>query len=293
MVSCMAVEYLLDGHEMDELLTALDSVKSSEFKELMEETLSSQSQEAKVRAFLAPKFDEVASRREHFALPTDEQINNALARLEEEAEEKPATQCVSIDGIGEICIPAFFQPLCPLPEDSDSLKSFGAQSKSAQMLLYVGPSSEEEAMPFGNPQSVIDGIHECLGDNQRLITVECTKTGSGEDATYSIVKTVEPFDGAQYCLTMDIESRNGVFRIQGFFAEAGTTGMRDAVVMATEGKGGTLEEDQEAWSKGPYDVDFKRGIPMNRSEDPEYDDAFPWHPLSICRQTARDIIAGN
>lgn len=293
MVSCMAVEYLLDGHEMDELLTALDSVKSSEFKELMEETLSSQSQEAKVRAFLAPKFDEVASRREHFALPTDEQINNALARLEEEAEEKPATQCVSIDGIGEICIPAFFQPLCPLPEDSDSLKSFGAQSKSAQMLLYVGPSSEEEAMPFSNPQSVIDGIHECLGDNQRLITVECTKTGSGEDATYSIVKTVEPFDGAQYCLTMDIESRNGVFRIQGFFAEAGTTGMRDAVVMATEGKGGTLEEDQEAWSKDPYDVDFKRGIPMNRSEDPEYDDAFPWHPLSICRQTARDIIAGN
>ena len=82
----MAVEYLLDGHEMDELLAALDSVKSSEFKELMEETLSSQSQEAKVREFLAPKFDEVASRRERFALPTDEQINNALARLEEETE---------------------------------------------------------------------------------------------------------------------------------------------------------------------------------------------------------------
>lgn len=161
------------------------------------------------------------------------------------------------------------------------------------MLLYVGPSSEEEAIPFGNPQSVIDGIHECLGDNQGLITVECTKTGSGEDAMHSIVKTVEPFDGAQYCLTMDIGSRNGVFRIQGFFAKAGTTGMRDAIVMATEGKGGALEEGQEAWSKDPYDVDFKRGIPMNRSEDPEYDDAFPWHPLSICRQTARDIIAGN
>lgn len=80
---------------------------------------------------------------------------------------------------------------------SDSLKSFGAQSESAQMLLYVGPSSEEEAMPFGSPQSVIDGIHECLGDNEGLITVECTKTGSGEDAMYSIVKTVEPFEGAQ------------------------------------------------------------------------------------------------
>ena len=119
------------------------------------------------------------------------------------------------------------------------------------------------------------------------------KTGSGEDAMYSIVKTVEPFKGAQYCLTMDFGLRNGVIRIQGFFTEAGTTGMRDAVVMATEGKGGALEKGQEAWSKDPYDVDFKRGIPMNRSEDPKYDDAFPWHPLSICRQTARDIIAGN
>lgn len=78
------------------------------------------------------------------------------------------------------------------------------------MLPYVGLSSEEEAMPFGNPQSVIDGIHECLGDNQGRITVECTKTGSGEDAMYGIVKTVEPFDGEQYCLNIDIGSRNGV-----------------------------------------------------------------------------------
>lgn len=89
------------------------------------------------------------------------------------------------------------------------------------MLLYVGSSSEEEAMPFGNLQSVIGGIHECFGDNQGLITVECMKTGSGEDAMYSIVKTVEPFEG------------------------------------------------------------------------PGCDDASPWHPLSICRHTVRDIVVGN
>ena len=89
MVSCMAVEYLLDGREMDELLAVLDGVKSSEFKELMEETLSSQGQEAKVRAFLAPKFDEIAARRERFALPTDEQISDALVKFEQGAEEKP------------------------------------------------------------------------------------------------------------------------------------------------------------------------------------------------------------
>ena len=81
MVSCMGVEYLLDGREMDELLTALDGVKPEEFKALMEETLPSQFQEAKFRAFLVPMFDEVVSRRERFALPTSRQISDALIKF--------------------------------------------------------------------------------------------------------------------------------------------------------------------------------------------------------------------
>lgn len=86
-VSCMAVEYLLDDNEMDKLLSDLDGVTSGEFKELMEVTLPAQNQEAVVRAFLVPRFEDVVSGREHFALPTDEQINDALATLEVEAEE--------------------------------------------------------------------------------------------------------------------------------------------------------------------------------------------------------------
>lgn len=88
MVSCMAVEYLLDGHEMDELLAVLNGVKPEEFKALMEETLSLQFQEAKVRAFLVPMFDEIVSRRERFVLPTSRQISDALVKFEQDAEEK-------------------------------------------------------------------------------------------------------------------------------------------------------------------------------------------------------------
>lgn len=89
MVSCMAVEYLLDGREMDELLAVLNCVKPEEFRTLMEETLSSRDQEAKVRAFLVPMFDENVSRRERFALPTSRQISDALVEFEQDAEEKP------------------------------------------------------------------------------------------------------------------------------------------------------------------------------------------------------------
>lgn len=91
MVSCMAVEYLLDGHEMDELLAILNGVKPEEFKTLMEETLSSKFQEAKVRAFLVPVFDEIVSRRERFELPTNKQISDALVKFEQDTEEKPTT----------------------------------------------------------------------------------------------------------------------------------------------------------------------------------------------------------
>ena len=89
MVSCMAVEYLLDGREMDELVGVLDGVKPEEYKALMEETLPSQDQEAKVRAFLIPMFDEIVSRRERFALLTSRQISDAHAKFERDLEEKP------------------------------------------------------------------------------------------------------------------------------------------------------------------------------------------------------------
>lgn len=91
MVSCMAVECLLDGHEMDELLAILNGVKPEEFKTLMEEMLSSKFQEAKVRAFLVPVFDEIVSRRERFELPTNKQISDALVKFEQDTEEKPTT----------------------------------------------------------------------------------------------------------------------------------------------------------------------------------------------------------
>lgn len=84
-VSCMAVEYMLDAGEMDELVAKLDDVKSAEFKALLEETLPAENQEEKVREFLKPKYEEIASQRKHFAAPTDDQITNALKELEKES----------------------------------------------------------------------------------------------------------------------------------------------------------------------------------------------------------------
>lgn len=85
-VSSMAVEYLFDSAEMDRLLEILNGIKPSEFKKLMEETLSAERQEERVREFLNPMFESVASQRVRFLPPTNEQINKALSGLEKAIE---------------------------------------------------------------------------------------------------------------------------------------------------------------------------------------------------------------
>ena len=89
-VSSMAVEYMLDEDEIDQLVEVLDETKQSALKQLMEDTFSSDQQEDTVRCFLTPVYDEIVARREKFILPTDDQITHALIELsQEEAETTP------------------------------------------------------------------------------------------------------------------------------------------------------------------------------------------------------------
>ncbi len=66
--------------------------------------------------------------------------------------------------------------------------------------------------------------------------------------------------------------------------EYGTTGIRDSVVAAQK-----LEFDPESgepigWFQDPYDPDFTASVLRNRSDDTEWDRAFPDHPLSRLRR---------
>lgn len=85
-VSCMTVEYMLDSSEMDKLVAMLDDMESTEFKTLLEETLPAKNQEEKVRDFLTPRFEEIASQRKRFAEPTNDQITEALKKIETKLE---------------------------------------------------------------------------------------------------------------------------------------------------------------------------------------------------------------
>lgn len=190
-----------------------------------------------------------------------------------------------------------YQKLNSLPEDPNDSVSFGARTENAECFVMVYPIPTEKAMPFDNCKSVIDGIHECLGNDQGLIEVENGNTKAGFPYIQSIVKTFDSeHHGVSYCLTLHIKYRDTVLQIQGFFNEAGTTGVRDSYVFAALQQKGVVkatENEIEGWNRDPYDESFKRGNLKNCSEDKDFDQFFPAHPLSECRRILQYILDNN
>ena len=193
-------------------------------------------------------------------------------------------------------IPEWFQKLKSMPNDPPNSVAYGYETPDAQCFTMSIPIPTERAMPFDNPQAVIDGIHHALSESQGLIEVEAGQSKSGHCYIYSVVKTLKEPTGVQYCMTMHLKYPKNAVQIQGFFDESGTTGFRDAMVysmMSNEGLIKTTEDGIEGWSADPYDPNFKKGILMNCSENKVYDDQFPQHPLSELRRFVREIIDMN
>ena len=59
-------------------------------------------------------------------------------------------------------------------------------------------TSKKESMDFDDKESLIDGIHANMSDNQGLICAENGATKNHRKYIYSIVKTVDSLQGASY-----------------------------------------------------------------------------------------------
>lgn len=189
-----------------------------------------------------------------------------------------------------------FEQVKSLPEDPPYSRAFCYATSGAECFALVYPIPEEQAMPYGNPRAVIDGIHRILRDDQGLIEVEGGITAAGRYFLYSMVKTLRNSDGVQYFLRMNIEYPECTMQIQSFFDETGTTGVRDSMVyllLSRQGEVKTTEKGMEGWASDPYDPSYTRGVCMNCSERREFDAQFPQHPLSEMRRFAAELIRMN
>ena len=193
-------------------------------------------------------------------------------------------------------IPDRYRRMHSMPDDPPSSCAYGLETDAARCFVMVYPIPAEQAMPFERPESVVQGIHAVLREDQGLIAVESGKTQAGLDYIYSIVKTVRRPGGVQYCLTMHLRCGRSAAQVQGFFDELGVTGVRDAVVFAraqSEGLVEATEEGIKGWDADPCDPGYTRGCLMNLSEHQKFDALFSRHPLSEARQLAAALINNN
>lgn len=194
-----------------------------------------------------------------------------------------------------INIPKVLQEVNAMPDDPEGTRPFVLVEENCNSLVIMYPMDIERAMPLEYPQLVIDGIHQCLGENQGLIEVKNGETKSGRKFLYSIVKNVNGGEGVQYCLTFEVEFDENVVHLQCFFDEKGMTGSRDAYVFELARRENKIDIDNNmaGWAEDPYDKEYSNGILRNLSEDEVYDEMFQQHPLSKARSFVRFVLENN
>ncbi|MBO4481105.1 MAG: hypothetical protein J5719_00955 [Bacteroidales bacterium] len=178
-----------------------------------------------------------------------------------------------------------WQELNRLPEDPQESVSLGKATPSAYCFVQIFPIPIEKAMPYDSPEEIIEGIHKALADNQALIEVKNGWTSNGQKIIHSIVKTHMSPAGVNYFVRANVFEKDTIFEIRATFEETGLTGQRDATILELAREQGVVSmEDPSSWMFDPYDPSLKRPYLMNLSEQEQFDEYFPEHPLTQARR---------
>jgi hypothetical protein len=184
-----------------------------------------------------------------------------------------------------LTFPDDWQQVETMPEDPPDSIVIMKVTEESQCMALIYPI--DQTMPLDNPQAVIDGKHNSLDDDQGLVEVENVPS---KNCIYSIVKTkMEPV-GVQYCLTFHFALSDNSYNVTSFFSEQGTTGKRDTVVYELARRDGIVKSGLDGWAFDPYDNNFTRGFLMNLSENCQFDEMVPLHPLSETRRFIKELV---
>ena len=189
-----------------------------------------------------------------------------------------------------------------IPENYRESQSMPGDPKGSSAFGFIGNDStnavvifeDEQIMPYDDQKGVVHGLRRTLEDNKGVVEAENGITKSGKRFVYTIVKVLQVTGGAPagvlYNLNMQIENGNSATMVQGYFAEQGATGKRESAVYSELKNTPNINEN---WSKDPYDENFKFGILKNISENREYDENFPDHPLTQARKFVEFVAENN
>jgi len=130
--------------------------------------------------------------------------------------------------------------------------------------------------------------------NGGLVEVDLSKKDK-----ISFVKTIfklpQEHSGITYIASLTIPFKNCSFVLKVQAAEVGMTGMREALIGDRLTSINIISVDENGysnWFSDPYDSNFKGGLLMNKSEQDNYDNEFPNHPLTQARKLIKQIENG-
>ena len=187
-------------------------------------------------------------------------------------------------------IPEGYQILERLPEDPADCITFGIMYETAMVQISAHSIPVDKAIPF-NVEHTIEGTRHFLSPDQALIEAGNGKTAEGNPFVYTIVKMKMEPSGVQYILHLNEWIGDECFQIHGQFVENGMTGMRDTTIYSYLRQEGILKEAGDPnWWRDPYDDNDPHPFKMNLSELEQFDEAFPGHPLSLCRDYLKTVI---
>ena len=195
-------------------------------------------------------------------------------------------QVIKVNG-ESVAFPTYYQKVDSMPGDPENSVPYEVQTPNAGCIAFISAEDYSKALPREQDE-LIGGIRHFLSDNQGLIEVVAEN-----DYVYSIVKNLKEPHGVQYILTYQKFYKDFLINIQGFFEEAGTTGIRETMVYALLKGEDVLGSDDDpfaGWMKDPYDDSITTGARMNLSEQEEFDEKFPGFPLSMCRELVKCLI---
>ena len=152
-------------------------------------------------------------------------------------------------------------------------------------IVMITKTTSDKAMNPEDVQGLINGIHECLADNQGIIEARNGVTAREYKYIYSIVKNLseEQFGGVRYFLRLNLFHENDIIEIQADFTEIGTTGGREAICSDLARRAGLADifaDGFKDWAKDPYDPEYTKGCLKNLAEKEGLDGLFPENPLS-------------
>ena len=181
------------------------------------------------------------------------------------------------------------------PEDPEDLSVIGINHQNCYSLIFMNPIPENKIMPILDKNLTINSTRHYLEENQGIVEIE--NNVDKFPYIYTIIKVPMNPNGVHYLFNFHIQIHTKYYSIEGMFDEIGTTGVRDTMVGELCRREGIVRTEEVngkvnlvGWNEDPYDKNYKKGFLMNLSEKREFDEKFPYHPLSEVRNLIKDLI---